>query len=143
MRKEKFAASLKILRLCSQKSECFLSVSTNIYYFTKLSNCCTVIGVFNMEPSNTILKHFLDSSGLYYLVKRKASIKYKGSSIDRIQTDRNYFLKNTHIFENGHSDHHYVVHIMLKTTFQKSEPKQLVYRDSYKFPFKSFKNELS
>ena len=31
---------------------------------------------------------------------------------------------------------------MLKTTFQKSEPKQLIYRDFKNFYFESFKNDL-
>ena len=31
---------------------------------------------------------------------------------------------------------------MLKTTFQKSEPKQLIYRDFKYFYFESFKNDL-
>ena len=31
---------------------------------------------------------------------------------------------------------------MLKTTFQKPEPKQLIYRDFKNFYFESFKNDL-
>ena len=40
------------------------------------------------------------------------------------------------------SDHYHLVYTMLKTTFQKSEPKQLIYRDFKNFYFESFKNDL-
>ena len=35
-----------------------------------------------------------------------------------------------------------MVYTMLKTTFQKSEPKQLIYRDFKNFYFESFKSDL-
>ena len=46
------------------------------------------------------------------------------------------------MFEPGLSDHHHLVYTMLKITFQKSEPKQLIYRDFKNFYFESFKNDL-
>ena len=46
------------------------------------------------------------------------------------------------MFETGLSDHHHLVYTMLKITFQKSEPKQLIYRDFKNFYFESFKNDL-
>ena len=39
-------------------------------------------------------------------------------------------------------DHHYMVYTMLKTTFQKSEPKQLISRDFKSFYFESYENDL-
>ena len=100
------------------------------------------MGDFNLEPSDTTLKHFLDSNGLYNLIKGHTCFKGKGSLIDLILTNRKFSFKNTQSFETGLSDHHHMVYTMLKTTFQKSEPKQLIYRDFKNFYFESFKNDL-
>ena len=100
------------------------------------------MGDFNLEPSDTTLKHFLDSNGLYNLIKGHTCFKGKGSLIDLILTNRKFSFKNTQSFETGLSDHHHMVYTMLKTTFQKSELKQLIYRDFKNFYFGSFKNDL-
>ena len=44
--------------------------------------------------------------------------------------------------KNGFSDRHHMVYTKLKTTFQRSEPKQLIYRDFENFYFESFKYDL-
>ena len=62
--------------------------------------------------------------------------------IDLILTNRTFSFENTQMFETGLSDHHHLVYTMLKTTFQKSEPKQLIYRDFKNFYLESFKNDL-
>ena len=87
------------------------------------------IGDFNLEPSDATLKHFLDSNGLHNLIKGHTCFKGKGSLIDLILVNRKFSFKNTQSCETGLSDHHHMVYTMLKTTFQKSEPKQLIYRD--------------
>ena len=97
---------------------------------------------FNLEPSDTTLKHFLDSNGLYNLIKGHICFKGKGSLIDLILSNRKFSFKNAQSFETGLSDNHHMVYTMLKTTFQKSEPKQLIYRDFKNFYFESFKNDL-
>ena len=101
-----------------------------------------IICDFNLKPSNTALKNFLDSNELYNLIKEHL-IKGKGSLIDLILTNRKISFKNTQSFQIGLSDHHHqMVYTMLKTTFQKSEPKQSIYRDLKNFYFESFKNDL-
>ena len=55
---------------------------------------------------------------------------------------RTFSFKNTKSFETGLSDHHHMVCTMPKIIFQKSEPKQLIYRDFKNFYFESFKNDL-
>ena len=62
--------------------------------------------------------------------------------IDLILTNGKFSFENTQMFEPGLSDHHHLVYTMLKITFQKSEPKQLIYRDFKNFYFESFKNDL-
>ena len=68
LRKGKWLVIL-IYRTPSQNSEFFLNSSINIIdHFTKLFDNYIIIGDFNLEPSNTTLKHFLDSNGLYNLI---------------------------------------------------------------------------
>ena len=134
---------ITIYRPPSQNSEYFLNSLTSIIdRFTNFFDNCIIIGDFNLEPSDTTLKHFLDSNGLHNLIKGHTCFKGKGSLIDLILTNRKFSFKNTQSFETGLSDHHHMVYTMLKTTFQKSEPKQLIYRDFKNFYFESFKNDL-
>ena len=142
LRKEKWLV-ISIYRPHSQNSEFLLNTLTSIIdHFTKLFDNYIIMGDFNLKPSDTTLKHFLDSNGLYNLIKGHTYFKGKGSLIDLILTNRKFSFKNTQLFETGLSDHHHMVYIMLKTTFQKSEPKQLIYRDFKNFYFESFKNDL-
>ena len=142
LRKEKWLV-ISVYRLPSQNNEFFLNFFTNVIdHFMKLFDNYIIIGDFNLEPSNTTLKHFLDSNGLYNLIKGDICFKGKGPLIDLILTNRKFSFKNTQSFETGLSDHHNMVYTMLKTTFQKSEPKQLTYRDFNNFYFESFKNDL-
>ena len=62
--------------------------------------------------------------------------------IDLVLTNRNFSFENNQSFETSLNDHHHMVYTMLETTFQKSEPKQLIYRDFKNFYFESFKNDL-
>ena len=101
-----------------------------------------IIVDFNLEPSNTTLKYFLDSNGLHNSTKGHNCFKGKDSLIDLILTNRKFSFKNTQSFETGLSDHHHMVYTMLKTTFQKSEPKQLIRRDFKNFYFESYENDL-
>ena len=58
--------------------------------------------------------------------------------IDLILTNRKFSFKNAQSFATGLSDHHHMVYTMLKTSFQKSEPKQLIYRNFKNLCFESF-----
>ena len=134
---------ISIYRPPSQNSEFFLNSLTSIIdHFTKLFDNYIRIGDFNLEPSDATLKHFLDSNGLNNLIKGHTCFKGKGSLIDLILTNRKFSFKNTQSFETGLSDHHHMAYTMLKTTFQKSELKQLISRDFKNFHFQSFKNDL-
>ena len=77
--------------------------------------------------------------GYIILIKGRTCFKGKGSLIDLILINRKFSFKNTQSFQTGLNDHHHMVYTMLKATFQKSEPKQLIYRDFENFDLKSFK----
>ena len=71
-------------------------------------------------------------------VKRNTRFKDKGSSIDLVLTNRRY----TSSTETGLSDHHDLILLIVKTTFEKEEFKVLIYRDNKNFKVNSFKSEL-
>ena len=87
LRKEKWIV-ISIYRPPSQNSE-FFSKLINKYHrsFTKVFDYYITIGDFNLEPSDTTLKHFLDSDGLHNLIKGHTCFKGKGSLIDLILTN--------------------------------------------------------
>ena len=93
-------------------------------HFTKLFDSYIIIGDFNQEPSNTILKYLPESNGFYNLFK--GNTWGKGFLIDLILTNRKFSFKNTQWFETGLGGHHHMVYTIIKTSFQKSEPKQLI-----------------
>ena len=66
---------------------------------------------------------------MYSIIKGHTCFKGKDSLIDLILTNGKFSFKNTQSYETGPNDHHHMVYTMLKSTFQKSEPKQLIYRD--------------
>ena len=109
------ARDISIYRPSSQNYEFFLNSLKNIIdYFTKLSDNYIIIGDFSLEPSNTTLKHFLDSNELYNLMKGCSSFKGKCFLIELILTNRKFSFKNTQSFETGLSDHHLMVYIKPK-----------------------------
>ena len=114
LRKEKWLV-ISIYRPPSQNSEFFLNSLTSIInHFTKLFDNCIIIGDFNLEPSDIILKHFLDSNRLHNLIKGNTCFKGKGSLIDLILINRKFSFKNTQSVETGFSDHHHMVYTMSK-----------------------------
>ena len=93
LRKEKCLV-ISVYRPVSQNSE-FFSKLINKYHrsFTKLFDNYIIIGDFNLETSDTALKHFLDSNGLHNLINGHTSFKGKGPLIDLISTNRKFSFK--------------------------------------------------
>ena len=110
----------------SQDSGFFMHSLTKImdHFATEYDNHL-IMGDFNMEPNNRMFKGFVDSNSLTNLVKTSTCFKRKGSSIDLILTNRKYSFKYTPSYETGHSDHHHMIYIMLRSSFINIEPKLL------------------
>ena len=72
---------------------------------------------------------FLNGHDLINLIKNNTCFKGDGSCIDLILTNQKFSFKNSTSFETALSYHHHLIYPMLKTTFQKEEPKTLIYRD--------------
>ena len=128
-----------IYRPPSQNKQYFLEkLSEIIDHFSSIYDNYIILGDFNMEPSDSILKTFMQSHNLFNLIKSNTYFKGRGSCIDLILTNRNFCFKNSSIFETGLRDHHHLIYFMLKMTFKKEDSKRLIYSD-----YKNFNNEYS
>ena len=112
------------------------------HFATKYDNHL-LMGDFNMEPNNLMLKSFLDINNLINLIKDNTCFKGKGSSIDLILTNRKYSFKYTSSYETGLSDHHHMIYTMLKSSFINIEPNLQNYREYKNFSFGNIKEDLS
>ena len=121
-------------------SQYFLdSLSDIIDYYSNIYDNHIVIGGFNLEPSQMYLKTFMKTHNYFNLVKNNTSFKGPGSCIDLILTNTKYCFQSTSSFETGLSDYHHLIH---KSTFEKEEPKQVIYRNYKHFQWQHFENDL-
>ena len=97
-----------------------------------------MLGEFNMDPSHTQLSAFMEHYNYYNLIKNNTFFKGNSSCIDVILTNGKYCFKNTCWFENGISDHYHLIYLMLKTTFEKEEPKKVTYCNYKQFQWETF-----
>ena len=74
--------------------------------------------------------------------KNNTCFKVPGSCIALILTNRKYCFQCTFSFETGLSDHHHLIYSILKSTFEKEEPKQVIYRNYKYFQWQHFENDL-
>ena len=58
-----------------------------------------IIGDCNLDPTNALLKNFMNSDALYNLIQVDTCFKDKGTCIDFILTNRKCSFKNTNTFE--------------------------------------------
>ena len=101
-----------------------------------------MLGDFNLEPSSPSIVLFMNNQNLFNLEKSNTSFKGKGSCIDFILTNRKYSFKNTCFVKTGLSDHHHLIHSVMKTTFKSEEPKKLIYRDYSNVSTECFKDDF-
>ena len=139
LRKEKWMF-MCIYRPPSQNKQYFLEkLSEIIDHFSSIYD--NYINV-NMEPSNSVLKIFMQSHNLFNLIKSNTCLKGSSSCIDLILTNRKFCFKNSSTSETGLSDHHHLICSMLKTTFKKEDAKRLIYHDYKNFNNEYFQNDL-
>ena len=69
-----------------------------------------ILGDFNMQPTNQILKTFLDDNSFVNLTKSNTCFKSKPvSCIDLILTDKPKRFQNSGVMKTGVSDHHALI----------------------------------
>ena len=95
-----------------------------------------------MEPNSPILISVMQSLNLFKKIKSNACFKGNGTCMDLIFTNRKYCFKHSFTFETGLSDHPHLICSMLKTTFEKEEPKLYKYHNHKKFDSTAFYTDL-
>ena len=65
-----------------------------------------------------------------------------GLRIDLLITNSKFSFMKTNSFETGLSDHHHMIYTILKTKFEKFEPKKLIYRNLKQFDIDEFKFDI-
>ena len=103
-----------------------------------------LIGDFNAEDSEPCLSRFLYEHNSKNLVKDKTCFKSleNPSCIDLFLTNSPLSFQNTVTMSTGLSDCHKMVITVLKSTFAKTKPKEIIYRDYKKFNADFFKSDL-
>ena len=96
-----------------------------------------------MQPTNQILKTFLEDNSFVNLIKSNTCFKSKpGCCFDFILTNKPKRFQNSGVMETGVSDHHVLIFSFLKTTFTKMPPNKLQYRNYKKFEVYSFLQDV-
>ena len=73
------------------------------------------------------MKDFLQEHKFYYMTKQNTCFKGEGGSgIDLLIANSKFSFMKTNSFETGLSDHHHLIYTILKTKFEKFEPKKLI-----------------
>ena len=89
------------------------------------------LGDFNLNPNNPVKFDFLNYYDFTNLIRRNTGFKGDDPCIDFVLTNCKFSFKFSTIFEIGLSGHHYLVFSMIKTTFEKEEPKLLIYCNTH------------
>ena len=119
-----------------------LSKDTNIY-LTKYDQLL-FLGDFNAGVEGTSMKNFCSSYNLRSMINKPTCFKNpdKSSCIDFILTNCSRSFQNSCAIETGLSDFHKLVVTVLKTTYKKSKPKIITYRNYKSFNNDGFRNAL-
>ena len=90
---------------------------------------------FNAEDDEPCLSNFLHQHDLYNLVKVGSCFKnsFKPTSIDLFLATKNTHFQNTVAVCIGLSDFHKLVLTVFKTSFDKSKPCEILYKDYQNF----------
>ena len=84
----------------------------------------------------------METHNYFNLIKNNTCFKGPGSCIDLILTNRKCCFQGTPSFETGLSDHNNLIYSILESTFEKEEPKQVIYRNYKYFQGQHFENDL-
>ena len=127
---------------------------TDDYYYRNLEKAVDIYakfydkflfaGDFNNEETEPCLSEFLHQYEAVNIVKEKTCFKNpeNPSCIDLFITNSASSFQNTSAVSTGLSDFHKMTVTVLKNTFPKAEPKEIIYRNYKRFSSERFKEEL-
>ena len=107
-------------------------------------NNLLLMGDFNVNTSELNMKDFCDSYGLKSLIKVPTCFKNpeNPSCIDLILINNPLSFQSSAVIETGISDFHKMIVTVMKTTYQKLDPKITHYRDYNTFCNHNFREHL-
>ena len=89
------------------------------------------------------MKDFLSKHTFYNMMKQNTCFKDdRGSCIDLLITNSKFSFMKTNSFETGLSDHHHMIYTILRTKFEKFQPKKLIDHNFKQFDSEQFKLDI-
>ena len=93
----------------------FLESLTGIIdFFSSPHDNIIIMGDFNAQCLDSVIKDFIKVNGLINLTKGITCFKGQGSYIDLILTNRRFLFEHSNSYEAGISDHHHLTYSMLE-----------------------------
>ena len=119
-------------------------LGSGLEHYLPLYDNVVLIGDFNSEVNEFLMSEFCENFNLKNLVKEPTCFKnpINPSCIDLILTNRFRSFNSTLAIETGLSDCHKMVLTVLNTTYRKSRPKIISYRDYKQFCNTKFTTDL-
>ena len=116
----------------------------NLDLYSANYNNLLLMGDFNVNTSELNMKDFCDSYGLKSLIKVPTCFKNpeNPSCIDLILINNPLSFQSSAVIETGISDFHKMIVTVMKTTYQKLDPKITHYRDYNTFCNHNFREHL-
>ena len=85
----------------------------------------------------------METHNCFNFVNNDNYFKGVGSFIKLNLTSIKVYCEGNFLFKIGLSDHHHIIYSIIKSTFEKKEPKHSVYRNYNQFYCEHFENEKS
>ena len=102
-----------------------------------------VIGDVNTESNDKTLSPLIEDYNQYNFIENPTCFESsKGRCIDLVLKNREHSFMHSKSFETGFSDHDHMIYTILKSTFDKVDPKKNIYRDYKSWSLEKFKQEL-
>ena len=122
----------------------FKNVARALDIYTPKYDKILLTGDFNAEEEEAEIKNFMELYDLKNLVKEKTCFKsvQNPSCVDLFLTNCNRSFQHTSVVSTGISDCHKMIVTVLKTTFKKAKPKEIVYRCYKNFDRHNFRRQL-
>ena len=113
------------------------------HYMPKYDNLI-LLGDFNIEMRENLMKDFCDTYDLINLIKDPTCFKnpLNPSIIDLVLTNRSRSFQNSQTIETGLSDYHKLTVTVMRTFFPKQVPTIITYRDYKHFDKAIFRQEF-
>ena len=122
----------------------FYNLGKALDFYSKSYEKFVLLGDFNSDESELHISTFLNNCNAKNLVQDMTCFKNKDnpSCIDLVITNSPKNFQNTSVVTTGLSDFHKMVITVINFSFQKTKPREIVYRDYKAFDNENYENDL-